>query len=130
MGWNIDGVVFSYTVFGFVVSVLNYCSIVEATSFRGSFMKTYWLPLAASALMGVCVYVINLLFSKGLGVIIHHASIVRLVSVCVSVVVGVVVYFAAILALHGVDEMDLLDMPMGTRLIRLAKRMHLLRDAQ
>jgi stage V sporulation protein B len=130
MGWNIDGVVFAYTVFGFVVSVLNYFSIVEASNFRGSFVKTYLLPLAASLVMGMCVYIVNFLITKGLGVVIHRASLVRLVAVCVSVVVGVLVYFVTALVFHAVDEMDLLDMPMGARLIRVAKRMHLLRDAE
>jgi stage V sporulation protein B len=130
MGWNIDGVVFSYTVFGFVVSVLNYFSIVEASNFRGSFLKTYLLPLAASLVMGMCVYIVNFLITKGLGVVIHRASLVRLVAVCVSVVIGVLVYFVTALVFHAVDEMDLLDMPMGARLIRAAKRMHLLRDAE
>jgi hypothetical protein len=36
----------------------------------------------------------------------------------------------AALAFHAVDEMDLLDMPMGARLIRAAKHMHLLRDTE
>lgn len=130
MGWNINGVVFSYTVFGFAVSVLNYFSIAEASNFRGSFMKTYLLPLAASLIMGMCVFIVNFLLAKGLGIIIHHESLVRLISVCVSIVVGVLVYFVAAIIFHAVDESDLLDMPMGARLIRIAKRMHLLHSAE
>lgn len=130
MGWNIDGVVFSYTVFGFVVSVLNYFSIVEASNFRGSFMKTYLLPFAASLVMGMCVFIINFLLTKGLGAVIHHAAFVRLISVCISIIAGVLVYFVAAVVFHAVDESDLLDMPMGVRLIRIAKRMHLLRSVE
>lgn len=130
MGWNITGVVFSYTVFGFMVSVLNYFSIVEASNFRGSFMKTYLLPLAASLVMGMCVFIINFLITKGVGAVIHHETIVRMLSVCVSIVAGVLVYFVAAIVFHAVDESDLLDMPMGVHLIRIARRMHLLRSVE
>ncbi len=126
MSWNINGVVFSYTVFGFVVSILNYFSIVEASNFRGSLVKTYLLPLAASVVMGMCVYIINFVLTRGLGIVIHHAAIVRLISVCISIAVGVVVYFVAAIVFRAADETDLLDMPMGARMIRIAKRMHLL----
>lgn len=130
MGWNIYGVVFAYTVFGFVVSVLNYFSIAEASNFRGSAAKTWLLPFAAALIMGICVWLVNVLLKKGLGVLIHHAGVVRLISVGVSVAAGIIIYFAAALLFRAVDESDLLDMPMGGRLIRLAKRMHLLRSAE
>lgn len=130
MGWNINGVVFSYTVFGFVVSILNYFSIVEASNFHGSLVKTYLLPFAASLVMGMCVYIVNFLFTRGVGAVIHHETLVRLISVTISIVAGILVYFVAAIVFHAVDESDLLDMPMGVRMIRIAKRMHLLRSAE
>lgn len=126
--WDINGVVFSYTVFGFVVSVLNYFSIAEAVNYRGSFVKTYLLPFAASVVMGMCVYTINFLLTEGLGIFISHDNVVRLIAVCVSIVLGVLVYFAAAIVFKAVDETDLLDMPMGVRLIKIARRMHLFRS--
>ncbi len=127
MGWDIAGVVLAYTVFGFVVSALNYFSIVEATNFRSPWLKTVFLPLAASLIMGAVVYFLNLGLYVVLNFFIGHAMVARLISVCVSVIVGVLVYFALALLFRAVDESDLLDMPMGVRLIRIAKKMNLLR---
>ncbi len=127
MGWDIAGVVVSYSVFGFVVSALNYFSIVEATNFRSPWLKTIFLPLAASAIMGLVVYFLNLGLTIVLSLLVGNATIVRLIAVCISILIGIIIYFVLALLFKAVDESDLLDMPMGLRLIRLAKSLGLLR---
>ncbi|MCR5743612.1 MAG: polysaccharide biosynthesis protein [Lachnospiraceae bacterium] len=126
LGINIYGVVLSYMVFGLVVSVFNFYSILESTHFVGNFSKTFFKPIAASLVMGVVVYLSSYLINMGFSIIIKSEAVVKLISVLVSIVLGVCVYFICTFMFKSVDESDLVDMPMGGRIARLAKKMHLL----
>jgi len=126
LGINIYGVMLSYIVFGLVVSVFNFYSILESTHFIGNFSKTFFKPIAASAVMGAVVYLVNYLINMGFPVIINNEGIVKLISVTVSIIIGVFVYFICTFIFRSVDESDLVDMPAGGRIAAMAKKMHLL----
>ncbi len=123
---NIYGVVFSYMIFGLVVSVLNFFSILESTDFMGSFMKTFVKPFAASAIMGAAVFGVSFLINKFL---VSYVSLkmLKFLSVIVSMIIGIIVYFFFTFFFGSVDEADLVDMPLGTRIGRMAGKMGLLK---
>ena len=58
-----------------------------------------------------------------LGYTLLHSNII---SCLISVIAAVIIYFVLILLLGGLDESDLPDFPMGMRIGRLAKKLHLM----
>ena len=68
--------------------------------------------------MGACAY---LIYRVGYATV--HSNVIACL---LSIVVAVVVYFVLILLLGGLTESDLPDFPMGMRIGRVAKKLHLM----
>ena len=105
-----------YTV---CISMLNQFSVHKYTGYRQEILKTFLAPLAAAALMGVLSY----LTYEGLRMTGLHYS------VCLFVAMGVavIVYFVAVIKVSGTGEEDLIKLPKGRILVRMAKKVHLLK---
>lgn len=105
-----------YTV---CISMLNQFSVHKYTGYKQEILKTFLAPFAASALMGVLAY----LTYEGLRMTGLHYS------VCLFVAMGVavVVYFVAVIKVSGTGEEDLIKLPKGRILVRMAKKVHLLK---
>jgi stage V sporulation protein B len=102
-----------YQVFVFAVETLFVFKYVKV---KLPYVKSFLKPLLASSLMGVAVYFAYKLFDGFAG---------NTVSTLLSVITGMVVYAAIILLLRTVKEEDLATLPMGVRLGRLLKKLHL-----
>ncbi len=115
---GIYGVVAANIVFGICMCVLNDLSIRKIMDYHQEIRKTFLLPILASAIMGVIVW------------IVHHALLsvtgIRVLAMVVCIVIGIVVYFVLLLLLKCVDEVELAGMPMGRRLVKVGKKLHLL----
>lgn len=119
-GFNLGvyGVVISDITFGVIMNVLNMYSISKCISYRQELKKTIVLPAIASALMGVAafgVYELCMLLTKR-----------NAISVLVSIMVGAMLYGVFLLLSRAVDEVDLYSFPMGTKLVKISKKLHLL----
>lgn len=123
---GIYGVVISYMIFGIVVSVLNYLTIYHCTGYSGNISKTYLRPLLAALLMGIVCFGINMVVSKSIAVIIKSQMISSVIGLTLSITAGVFIYFVLAIALKSLDEAELIEMPLGGRMIRLAKKLRLL----
>ena len=115
---GIYGVVISDILYGTIICVLNFVSLNRYINYKQEMLKTFILPGAASVIMGILSFgVHHLLMKIGIG---------NTISTGFAVIVAIVVYFVLILALRAVDEDELLLMPMGKKIITLAKKIHLL----
>ncbi len=118
--WNIYAVIYANAAFGLFMCLLNAHSIKKYSGYRQELKKTFVIPLAASAGMGVVVWLLYFLLEKA-----FHNNIVGTIA---GILVGAFVYFALLLLLRGMDEEDLSKFPKGDMLIRLAHKLHLLRS--
>lgn len=115
---GIYSLVIGNVTYPLVVCVLNAISIERHIHYHQEYRTTFIVPAIASAVMGACAY---LIYSVGYATV--HSNVIACL---LSIVVAVVVYFVLILLLGGLTESDLPDFPMGMRIGRVAKKLHLM----
>ncbi len=118
-GFKLDeyAVVISYMLFGLVVWVLNMMFLNRQVLYYISIVKLLVLPAVVSVVMGVIVYFLYQLLS---GFLWNWLALILVI------VVGMIFYLACILKLSVVDDDDLYELPMGQKLLSLARRLHLI----
>ena len=119
LGWGILGVSLCNASFGLCSSVLNIISMHRRLGYRQELERTIGRVTIASGIMAAAAYGIY----KGL-FLLHLGNTVSLL---VSIVFALLIYFAAILFLGAVNEEELRSMPKGGVLAGAAKKLHLLR---
>lgn len=115
---NIHAVVWANIFFAFLMCVLNSRSIAKYMRYRQEVMRTFLIPAAASAIMGVAAFAVH----KGIMVVLKSNAVATLAA-CVA---AVIVYAVALLLLKGLSEEELLSFPKGRMLISIAKKLHLM----
>ena len=116
--WNIYAVVLSKIVFSGAICILNAHSLRERVGYVQEKKRTFVIPVIASAIMAVVTIVIHLLFELFAG---------ESIATIIALLVAVVTYGASLLLLGGVTEEEMLEMPKGTTLISLCRKLHLIR---
>lgn len=114
--WGIYALVISKIVFAAVVCILNAHAMRERVGYVQEQKKTFIIPLIASAIMGIVTFLIHLLFELFVGT--------RIATV-IALVVAVSVYGVAIILLGGLTESEMKQMPMGTKLVKVCRKVHL-----
>lgn len=115
---NIYAVVWANIFFAFLMCVLNSMSIAKYMKYHQEIIRTFLIPLAASALMGVAAFGAH----KGLMLAVKNNTIATLAA-CAA---AVLVYGIALLLLKGLTEEELLGFPKGRTLVAAAKKLHLM----
>lgn len=115
---GIYSLVIGNVTYPLVVCVLNAISVERHIHYHQEYRTTFIVPAIASAVMGACAY---LIYRVGYATV--HSNVIACL---LSIVVAVVVYFVLILLLGGLTESDLPDFPMGMRIGRFAKKLHLM----
>ena len=118
LNMGIYGVILSYIFFGMFMGTLNLFSIGKYLNLQYSILKVYVLPSIAAILMGAAAY--------GVYHRIYQVMASNVVSTLVAVFVAIIVYGFLILLFRCMDEVELYDLPMGGRIVTLAKKLHLL----
>jgi stage V sporulation protein B len=118
MELGIYAVVIANILFGLSMCILNQYSIRKVIQYQQEFKKTFLLPLFSSAVMGVAVW--------GIYQGIYIVTKIKILAMLLGIAVGVVVYFILLLVTKCVDEVELLSMPFGRKLIAFGKALHLL----
>lgn len=113
-------VVVSYIFFGAVMCVLNGASIRKHLHYRQEIKRTFLIPIAASAVMGLLSRLLYNVLHTALGT----GMMSMLVSLAAAVVFAVFVYFIALLGMHGLRERELRAFPKGHLLVKAAKKLH------
>lgn len=117
--WNIYALVYADIIFSVLMCILNSISIRKHIGYRQEIIKTFLIPLISSAVMGVAVWLSYTLIYRT----IHSNTIGTLASI----VLGIIVYFIAFLALKGMDKEELCEMPLGRTLAAIAVKLHLMK---
>ncbi len=110
---GVYGLIIGNVSFPVIVSLLNMRSMSVRLRYRWKWTKTFGIPLAASLGMSV---VTELSYR-----LIYAVSSVSVLALAVSIAVSVPVYGMLILRLKCFTKEELLDLPMGGRLVRLTR---------
>jgi len=116
---GIYGVVIANMLFGLTMCMLNSACIAEYLQYRQEIKKTFVLPSVAAVIMGALAW--------GVYHLIYNLLASNTVATLAAIFIAIIVYGVLLLLLKCVDEVELYDFPMGGRLVKLAKKMHLLR---
>lgn len=115
---KIYGICIGTVAFSLIMCILNGTSVRKYSGYKPDIRKTFVKPAIASVIMSVVVYAVYF--------VIHKAIHSNVIGVGVSVLVGMVVYAAALLLIKGLTEEELHSFPKGELIIRIAKKFHLL----
>ncbi len=117
LDWKLYGVVISCMAFGLLMCILNWVSIAKHLRYHQEVRRTFIIPLVASLVMGGIVWLLYFILSK---------SSTEIVSVLISSVVGMLVYFVVLMLLRGVRESELRSLPGGGIIVSIAKLFRLM----
>ena len=115
---KIYGICIGTVAFSLIMCILNGTSVRKYSGYKPDIRKIFIKPAIASVIMSVVVYAVYF--------VIHKAIHSNVIGVGVSVLVGIVVYAAALLLIKGLTEEELHSFPKGELIIRIAKKFHLL----
>ncbi len=109
-------------VFSLCMCWLDQRKVHKVCGFRINIMDTFIKPLIASVVMGVIAYLVYFGLDKLIGG--------RWIPICVTLAVAVVVYVVVVLKIGTLSEDDITALPMGVRLLRYCKKLHLLPQSE
>jgi len=104
--------------FALSVSVLNWISVARYLEYRQEIVKTFLIPTISAGFMGVAAYFVY----QGFQILTGR----NWLAVLIAIVVAVIVYFALLLFMKGVDEDELEFLPKSASIIRFLKKLRLL----
>lgn len=118
MDLGIYSMVYANIAFALIMCVLNHWAIRRTIGYHQEIKKTFVIPTVSAAVMGVCTFgVYKLIF-----MVIKSNTIATMVSIAAAVAV----YGVLLIKLKCMDEDELRQMPGGTRLLGILKRVHLM----
>ncbi|SFA71149.1 stage V sporulation protein B [Acetitomaculum ruminis DSM 5522] len=118
--FDIYSVILSMIIFSFVMCLLNSIEVKRATRYRQEIKKTFIIPGISSLIMGIITFFVY----KGIYMVIK----VNIIATIVAIFVAMVVYAVCLLKLKGFTREELLDIPKGRTIVKLATKFHLLTD--
>ena len=116
--WGIYGVVISKIVFAACASMLNSHALRQKVGYVQEQKRTFWIPLLASAIMGLAALGTYSLFRFIIG-----AKLATLAALPVAVIV----YGVGLVLLKGITEAEMIEMPKGALLAKVCRKVHLFR---
>ncbi len=105
-------------VFALIVSVLNWISVAKLINYKQEIKKTFLIPAGCSAFMAGVAYLVYWL--------VFNVTKSNALSTLLAVMLAMVVYAVLLLLFKDVTETELIKMPMGRTLARIAVKLHLL----
>ncbi len=116
--WNIYSIVASKIIFAAAICVLNDRDLRKCSGYVQEYRKTFIIPGISAIIMSIVALGVHLVFELFAGP--HIATVI-------AVLVAIAVYFVALILLKGVTEAEIKTLPMGTKIVGLFKKLHLLR---
>lgn len=114
--WGIYAVIISKVIFAMCASFLNSRALMKKTGYVQERKKTFIIPLLSAALMGVVVKLVHM----GASLLIGDK-----LATLLAMMIAVVVYGISLILFKGISEEELREMPKGTLLIKVCKKVHL-----
>ncbi len=118
LDWNVYGLVIGNVTFALVVCILNWHSIGRALRYSQEIMTTFILPFVASAIMGAVALAAY--------TAIHALTHSNTLGLLISIPLAMAVYAVAAIFLQAVTARELPDMPFGSKILRLCRRLRLM----
>ena len=118
--WGVYALLVGHTIFPLIVSVLNGLRIRIETGYCQEWKRTFVMPSICSAIMAVLAYFLYL------G--IHTITKSVLISLIISILFAAVIYFILMILTKTLSEKELYDLPMGGRMVRVAKKFGILKE--
>ncbi len=115
---NVFALVFGTVLLAFIMCILNHYSLKKHIGYKQEIVKTYLIPTAASAVMGICVYIVYRVFLLWLDS--------NAIACIIAILVGMLIYTAMLLLMHGVTEEEIYKFPKGSAIVRILKAIRLL----
>lgn len=136
---GIYSVVYSNILFALTVCLLNAWSMKRYLRYRQEKLKTFVLPAIAAAFMGAACYGVYRLVFTSLDALVAGAEKIsigpisigsyqfcNLFGTLLAILAAVIVYGVLLIKIKCINAQELSGMPGGTKVVRLAKRFHLL----
>ncbi len=122
---NIYAVIIANAFYALLMCILNQSAVLKFSGARYDLWRIFFAPLLSSGIMGLIVYLAYKLFNSLLLLqfTIYQANCFATV---ISILLGMIVYFIAMLLTKGLDEATLRRFPGGSKLVKIAYNMHLL----
>ena len=105
-------------VFAACMCWLNQRKVHKVCGFRMNIMDTFIKPLIASAVRGIVTYAAHLALDLLIGG--------RWIPTIIAIFIAMIVYVVVVLKIGTLSDEDIEALPMGARLLRLCRRLHLM----
>ena len=115
---NIYAVIHANTLFALIVTILNALAIRRMLGYRQEVLRTFVIPLAASAIMAFGSFGIYSLLHLVFGVS---------VSTVIAILAGVFIYSISLVALGGISSSEILRLPKGRQILSFFERLGIIR---
>lgn len=115
---NLYAVVIGDIIFGLAVCILNAISIYKYIGYKQEIIKTFVLPLVASAIMGVVTIVVYK--------ISYMVAGINALACALAILAALVTYGLSLLLIKGISEEELMMLPKGQKIVALLKRFSLI----
>ena len=115
---NVYALVAGNIVFAACMCWLNQRKVHKVCGFRMNIMDTFIKPLIASAVMGIVTYAAHLALDLLIGG--------RWIPTIIAIFIAMIVYVVVVLKIGTLSDEDIEALPMGARLLRLCRRLHLM----
>lgn len=122
-GLGIYSLPVAVTVYSLLICLLNGYSIRKATGYKQEVVNTLLLPFWASVIMGIVAAAVY----YGLVWLLPEGYVGNAVGLLAAVAFGAFAYFAMVLKLGAMTKKELLSMPKGTLIVKIAVKLRLLR---
>ncbi len=117
---GVYALIVGHTVFPLIVSMFNWLRIQMETGYKQEVFRTFLMPTVCSGIMAVISY----FFYLG----IYTITKSELVSLIITIIIAVIIYFVLMILTKTLNEKEIYDLPMGGRIVRLAKTIGILRE--
>ncbi len=115
---SIYAMVLGNVTFPMVVCILNWLSVEKHLNYQQEVIKTFIIPTISAGIMGALAGITY----WGL----HTLTSNVMLSLVLSVILAVIIYFMVLIFLKGVNEEELFAVPKGHVLVKGLKKLHLL----
>lgn len=116
---DIYAVVIANALFSLMVCILNGLALKKYIGYKHEIKRTFLIPAVCSAIMGVLTY--------GTYYGIYAATKSNTIAIIPAFLIAVISYAVCLLLLKGLTEEEILRFPMGSKIVMVAKKLHLLR---
>lgn len=106
-------------VYSFFMCVLNGASIKKHLGFKMNYKKIFLMPTISAIIMGIVAY----LLYTGIYMVISR----NIIALFASIIIAAAVYGVLILKIGGYSEQEIMDLPKGALIVKIAKKCHLMK---